>query len=178
MATNSAERTIETLKDRFADEADAYAPQGERPLGGYLKLMGAYTAGVAALGGLVAWRRPTVAAPTPWDVCLVALATAKLARLASRDAVTSPLRAPFTTYEDTAGPAEVRERVRGEGTRHALGELVTCPFCIGQWIATGLGFGMVLAPRVTRYTAAVASALEVADFVQYGRAVAERAAEG
>ena len=68
--------------------------------------------------------------------------------------------------------------MRGEGARHALGELVTCPFCVGQWIATGLGFGMVLAPRTTRYTAAVASALEVADFAQYARAIAERAAEG
>jgi hypothetical protein len=28
-----------------------------------------------------------------------------------------------------------------------MGELLTCPFCLGQWVATGLIFGLVLAPR-------------------------------
>jgi hypothetical protein len=90
--------------------------------------------------------------------------------------VTSPLRAPFTRYEGPGGPAEVNEAVRGHGARHAMGELVTCPFCVGQWVATGFAFGLLLAPRVTRQVAATFSALEAADFLQFGRAIVEHAA--
>ncbi len=43
------------------------------------------------------------------DTALCAVATHKLSRLLARDPVTSPLRAPFTSYQGTAGPAELDE---------------------------------------------------------------------
>ena len=45
--------------------------------------------------------------------------------------VTSPLRAPFTAYQDTSGPAELQEEVRGSGAQKTVGEHITCPFCTG-----------------------------------------------
>lgn len=51
-------------------------------------------------------------------------------------------------------------------------------FCIGQWVATALMFGLVLAPRATRFTAAVLSTLTAADFLQFAYAGAERRSQG
>lgn len=104
---------------------------------------------------------------------LVGVATHKVARLIAKDPVTSPLRAPFTTFEGTSGEAELAEQVRGTGPRKALGELVTCPFCLGQWVATGFVFGLVLAPRPTRLAASLFTALTGADFLQLAYAKAQ-----
>jgi hypothetical protein len=60
------------------------------------------------------------------------------------------------------------EEVRGTGRRKALGELLTCPFCLGQWVATGLVFGLVLAPRVTRLVGVLFTSLTAADVLQLG----------
>ena len=61
-----------------------------------------------------------------------------------------------------------------DGTRHALGELLTCPFCVSQWFATGFAFGLVTSPRLTRQVAGLFAALEVADLLQYLRSGAEK----
>nr|WP_231135291.1 DUF1360 domain-containing protein [Motilibacter deserti] len=106
----------------------------------------------------------------------MSVATHKLSRLIAKDPVTSPLRAPFTKFAGTSGEAELAEEVRGSGPRKALGELVTCPFCIGQWAATGFAFGLVVAPRATRMAAAVLTAVTAADVMQLGYAKLEEAA--
>ena len=64
--------------------------------------------------------------------------------------MTSPLRAPFTRFEGPQGNAELAEEVRGSGARKAVGELVTCPFCLGPWVATALTAGLTFAPGVAR----------------------------
>jgi hypothetical protein len=155
-----------------------YAPGQDRPLGGYAALMGVYGAAVAA--GAVALRRRRWPLPEvrPVDVVLVGIATHKLARRVTKDSVTSPLRAPFTRYEGRSGPGELQEGVRGSGVRKAVGELVSCPFCISQWMATGFTFGLVVAPRATRWTASVFASLALADFLQFAYAWAEQRAEG
>ena len=154
-----------------------YAPGSDRPLGGYAALMGLYGAAVTA--GTVALRRrgrplPEVRA---FDIALMGVATHKLARRVTKDSVTSPLRAPFTRYEGVAGPAELQERVRGSGFRKAVGELITCPFCISQWVATGFVFGLLTAPRATRWAASVLASLALADFLQFAYAWAEQQAQ-
>jgi hypothetical protein len=101
------------------------------------------------------------------DIALAATATHKLSRLLARDPVTSPLRAPFTTYEGTAGPAELDEDARGEGARQAIGELITCPFCTGVWVATGLSAGLIFLPRTTRLAMGTLAALAGADLLQF-----------
>jgi hypothetical protein len=58
-----------------------------------------------------------------------------------------------------------------------VGELVSCPFCVGVWIATGLSAGLVFAPRLTRLVATAASAVAAADFLHLAYDVAKRAAE-
>jgi hypothetical protein len=69
------------------------------------------------------------------------------------------------------------ERVRTSSQlRHAIGELITCPFCLDLWIASGFAVGLVFAPRVTRLVAATLAALTGADFVQLAYAKAQQAA--
>jgi hypothetical protein len=167
---------VEEARARIETEAEEYTHGEERPLGGYVRVLATYGAVVTGLGALVAARRrPLPERPATSDVLLVALATAKASRLVTRDSVTSPLRAPFTRYEGPGGPAEVNEQVRGHGVRHSIGELLTCPFCLSQWIATGFAFGLLLAPRTTRQVAATFSALELADLLQFARSAAEQA---
>jgi hypothetical protein len=157
--------------------ADEYAPDSDRPLGGYAALMGLY--GVAVTAGAVALRRRNQRLPEvrPFDITLVGIATHKVARRMSKDSVTSPLRAPFTRYEGVAGPAELKEKVRGSGIRKAVGELISCPFCLSQWVSTGFVFGLLSAPRATRWTASVFTSLALADFLQFAYAWAEQRAE-
>jgi Protein of unknown function (DUF1360) len=109
------------------------------------------------------------------DLALLGVATHKISRLVAKDPVTSPLRAPFTRFAGQSGEAELDEEVRGTGMRKAVGELVTCPFCVGQWAATGLALGFLLAPRATRWTASVFTGLAAADFLQLGYAAAQQA---
>jgi hypothetical protein len=99
------------------------------------------------------------------DVALLAVATHKLSRLLAKDAVTSPLRAPFTRVEGPAGEAELNENPRGHGMQHSVGELMTCPFCLAVWISSGLVTGLVFAPRLTRLVMATASAVAASDFL-------------
>src|SRR4051794_39811043 len=129
-------------------EADAYRNGEQRPLGGYVVVMavfGAILSGAAGLAFATGRRLPEGIGP--WDLLLIAAGTHKLSRTLTKDAVTSPLRVPFAQYTSTGGPAEVMEDVRtASGVRHAIGELVTCPFCLDMWIATGFAFGHVFAP--------------------------------
>lgn len=100
------------------------------------------------------------------DLLLVAFATQRLSRLVTKDRVTAAIRAPFTVYQGEGGPGEVEERARGHGLRRVVGELLVCPFCIAQWIATALCVGLLFAPRVTRFVASVFSVVAVADTLQ------------
>ncbi|MFD5461808.1 DUF1360 domain-containing protein [Kitasatospora sp. NPDC127059] len=166
-----------SLHERLHREARAYAGDEDRPLAAYSGLMALYAATAGAVTAAATADRRALPDPTPWDVALSALATHQLARLLAKDPVTSPLRAPFTRFEGTSGPAELEEEVRGTGGRKAIGELLTCPFCIGLWAATGLTAGAVFAPRATRLAAATLAALAGADFLQFARAAAQHAAE-
>ena len=148
-------------------EADAYRGGEQRPLGGYVVIMALFGAFVSGAAGLAfATGRKLPAGVGPWDLVLLAAGTHKLSRTLSKDAVTSPLRAPFTRYQETGGPAEVMEEVRHKGgLRHSIGELITCPFCLDVWIAAGFTIGLVFAPRLTRLIAAALTATTGADFL-------------
>ena len=94
------------------------------------------------------------------DIALGGIATFKVARLLSKDRVTSPVRAPFTRGEGE------EERPRGRGVRYVIGELFLCPFCLAQWIGAAYAMGLVFAPRVTRLIAAMMSVVALSDFLQ------------
>jgi hypothetical protein len=158
----AARRWAQQQKGAYEHGAD------ERPLGGYLALMGTYAAGTLASGAAAkVLGRPAPDRLGPWDVTQLAIATHKISRLLSKDAVTSPFRAPFTRYEGVSAPSELAEEVRGSGLRHSIGELFTCPMCLAQWVATGLMVGMSLAPRTTRAVAATFTAVAGSDFLQH-----------
>ncbi|WP_055590084.1 DUF1360 domain-containing protein [Peterkaempfera griseoplana] len=156
---------LDAIRHTAEHERDAYAGSADRPLGGYIALAAVFGTGLAGLvAGVRAGRRP-LPQPSPLDLLLLAGATHQASRLLAKDPVTSPLRAPFTRYRGTSGPAELREDVRGSGLRHAVGELVTCPYCLGPWTATALAAGLVTAPRATRLAAAALTAVAGADLL-------------
>jgi Protein of unknown function (DUF1360) len=99
------------------------------------------------------------------DIALLGMATHKLSLLGSQDAITSPLRAPFTELEEKESPKKVDEKPRGEGLRRSVGELLTCQFCLSVWVASLLTYGLVLAPRITRLVAAVFAVVTVSDYL-------------
>jgi hypothetical protein len=173
--------TVTNMKDRVAAAASAqgarYAAGEDRPLRGYAVTMTVYAGLVAGLAGLArATGRDIPERYGAADVVLCAAATHKLSRLLAKDPVTSPLRAPFTSYRGSAGPAELSEEVRGQGGRKTVGELVTCPFCTSIWVATGLTAGLIYLPRTTRIAMGTLTALAGADMLQFAHAWLEKAA--
>ena len=167
----------ETLIDAVVQEADRYRNGEDRPLGGYAVLLSVYSTLVVTLGWLVRRRGGLPDRLAAGDVALLAVGSHKLSRLVSKDSVTALVRAPFTSFEGPSGEGEVHEEVRGRGLRHAAGELLTCPFCLSVWVATGLAFGLVLAPRATRLAAAVLTAVAGSDFLQLAYAAAQKASK-
>ena len=158
------------------EQEERYSQGEERPLRSYAAMTGIYCAAVAALAGAaqLTGRRPE--RPGVFDTVLIGVATHKLSRLIAKDPVTSPLRAPFTRYEGTTGPAELAEQVRGHGVRHAVGELITCPFCMAQWVAFGFTAGLTFTPRAARLAAAMMTAVASADWLQLAYAWLQQAA--
>src|SRR5690606_29772095 len=89
----------------------------------------------------------------PYDLVILGAATHKLSRIVTKEKVTDPIRATVT-HKPPGSPVD-QERPSGEGMRHVLGELLTCPFCMGSWIAAALSYAFVLAPRHTRFMSTV-----------------------
>jgi hypothetical protein len=167
------------VASRYSRVANQYAAGDDRPLTGYLALIGAYGATVAGLTGLaVALGRRPPAKVSAGDVALLTAATFKLSRILTKDAITSPLRAPFTRYREPAGEGEVNEEVaHHDPVRHAAGELVNCPFCSAMWVATALAAGLVIAPGFTRVAATALTAVAGSDALHLAYTAA-REAEG
>lgn len=99
------------------------------------------------------------------DIALLGMATHKVSLVGSQDAITSPLRAPFTEIKEKESPKNVDERPRGQGLRRSVGELLTCQFCLSVWVASFFAYGFVLLPRVSRLVAGVFAAVTVSDFL-------------
>jgi Protein of unknown function (DUF1360) len=115
--------------------------------------------------------RRKITDPTWRDLILLSVATHKLSRLVTKDRVTSPFRAPFTRLVRDSGSGEVEEEARGRGLQRAIGQLLTCPFCVAPWIAATMLTGLSNAPRFTRMVAATFSIVSGSDFlnrVYYG----------
>ena len=136
------------------------------PLASYATLTATFGIGLTA-ALVAAARRDRLSDLGAADVIGMGLATHKLARLVTKDSVTSFVRAPFVHLEEKTGSTSVDERPRGQGLRRSVGELLSCPECTGQWVAGGLLAGMLHAPRVTKQITAMYSALTCADLLQY-----------
>ena len=145
----------------------------EMPLGGYAALLAAYVGIFGTLfGGLWSRRKGTI--PGAADAVLLGVATHKIGRIITKDWVTSPLRAPFTEYVESAGGGEVKERSRGTGLRRAVGDLVTCPWCIAPWVAGALYAVFVVNPRAARFLAAGFTSVAISDFLRHAHGAVRR----
>lgn len=170
--------TTQTVQQWARRQAEEYRDGADRPLGGYLAVLGVYGGLVGTLGGLgrlLGRRVPDRIGAG--DVALLTVATHRLSRTIAKDPVTSPLRAPFTRYDGPSVSEEVTEEVRGHGLQHSVGELISCPMCLAQWVATGLAAGLVIAPRQTRLVMATLSAVAGADVLQYLYAYLQQATQ-
>jgi hypothetical protein len=131
-------------------------PVEERPLPEYAALTAAFG---AVLGGfLVLARRRLPDRIAFGDMARIGLASYKIGRLVAKDDVTSWVRAPVTRDAETNEP-------KPQGVERALGELVTCPYCVGVWAASALSYALVLYPRQTRLVTTIFGAQAVADFL-------------
>ncbi|MFL6094812.1 MAG: DUF1360 domain-containing protein [Blastococcus sp.] len=146
-----------------------YTNGEERPLAGDLGAMGVYVGLVSAAAAAVRASGRELPERIPvGDALLLTIATFRLARRIAKDPVTAPLRAPFTRFEGASGHAEVAEEVREHGgVKHAVGELVTCPFCLAQWVGTGFVLGYVTAPKATRLAALTMTMVAGSDVLQF-----------
>jgi hypothetical protein len=166
VSSSATPETRDRFEDRYSDEPV--------PLRDYAGLVSLFT--VAAVGGLAAAERAGRRIPDRiglGDLALTGVATYKLSRLITKDRVTAFLRAPFTRYEEPGGHGELEEHARGTGMRRAVGQLLTCPYCTGQWVATAFAVGLVVAPRPTRLAATTFSAVAIADALQLAWKAAE-----
>lgn len=166
------------LRDWARKQAAEYSDGEDRPLAGYLAMLGIYggwVSGMLAAGRLAGKRFPKRV--DAGDVALLAISSNYLSRTLAKDPITSPLRAPFTRFDGVSGPSTLKEQVRGHGLQHSVGEMLSCPLCLAQWVATALAAGVVFAPRTTRFGMSVVSAVWGADLLQYTLTWLEQHAE-
>lgn len=137
---------------------------GEQPLQSYTALAGVFNLIFAAFLLLTkgTGRRLPERVATR-DIVLLGVATHKLSDLIANDAVTSFIRAPFTELQEKESPKSVDEEPRGTGFQRSIGELVTCKFCMGQWIASFFTYGLVFSPAITRLVASIFATVTISD---------------
>lgn len=174
MSTSTLARSGTANEPTTAPPADGYG----RPVSQYIGVLAVYAAAVAAIAAVTKRRgRPLPRRIEPYDLIVTALATQQASRRLTKEKVTAPLRAPFAEYTGPAGAGQVNEKSRGGAVRRTIGELVSCPFCMSQWVATAFVAGLVIAPRPTRLASALFASLSIADMAQLARTMAEQRAE-
>ncbi len=167
----------DALTTELSEWERRYAHGTERPLGSYAGLLTAYLTAVLSMILLGRARRVRVPERIPAaDLALLTVGVFRASRLITKDSVTAVVRAPFTEYKEPAGHGEVNEEVTGTGLRHAVGELVSCPFCISVWLATVGTFAMLAYPRAARTVCSVLGAVAGADALQFVYSALGRAA--
>lgn len=167
---NEPAQVVREVADGAREIQRRYAHGHDRPLGSYGLIITAFLGLMAVVGGIVRRRGGPPERLAAADLVLVTVATARLSRTLAKDPIASPLRAPFTRYAGLQGPAELHEEVRGDGLQHAVGELVTCPFCTAEWVAGAFVAGLALAPRATRMIASMLVVKAGSDVLQFAYA--------
>ncbi len=155
---------------RWAQTQEREYTNGEpRPLAADLGAMSIYVGLVSAAAAVIRVSGKELPDRIPLgDAALLTIGTFRLARRIAKDPVTAPIRAPFVRFEGPSGHAEVAEEVREHGgVKHAVGELLTCPFCLAQWVGTAFVFGYVTAPHATRLAALTMTMVAGSDVLQF-----------
>jgi len=157
-----ADFSIEKYGERTAEKEECEEPL----LAEYAALLGFYIASVAVLTGAAIEQKRFPKRFSLLDLALLGIATHKLSRIIAKDRITGILRAPFVSYIRSAGAGEVEEEPRGRGIQRGIGQLISCPYCMAPWCATALAFGLVFAPRLTRFFAGILASVAASDFLQ------------
>lgn len=147
----------------------ADSPREPDRIASFAAVLGVFATGVSAtaLYGRVTGKKLPERVP-PLDVVLGAVATFKFTRMIAKDAVTTPLRAPFTQFEENIGAGEVMESPKPGHPQHTIGDLLSCPFCLAPWVSTSYVATLALAPRLARAWAAVFTVVGLSDSLQFG----------
>ena len=146
-----------------------------RPLGSYVGLTALFLTVFGSALGLAAAQRRLPERFSATDLVLLGTAGHKVSRLVAKDEVTAFIREPFVVVRED-GEGDPEEAPRGRGPRRALGELLSCPSCVGQWAAAGLCTSLIWAPRTTRFVASIFVVDTVSDFLHVAyRGLKERA---
>jgi hypothetical protein len=146
----------------------AYSPDKPVAMSGHAALTALFNGSVAAYA--LAHRRSGRELPErlpAGDLVLLSIGTYKLSRLIAKDRIMSFARAPFTRLQgESERPGEVSEEPRGGGLQHAVGELLVCPYCLGQWVGTAFLATYLREPRVARTVAAAFTIVAGSDLLQ------------
>jgi hypothetical protein len=137
----------------------------QAPHESYAAIMGTFAAGLAGAGMIAKALHRDPEEQRPIDLIVLGVATFKAARTISHDEVASFIRDPFVMGEAHEGGEDV---VESGDLRQAIGELVTCPRCIGTWVAAGLTCTQVIAPRFGRMLTWTLAAAGANDYLAAG----------
>jgi Protein of unknown function (DUF1360) len=175
---NQSSRQTQQQNDFSIEEYGAKTSEKEeceeQLLTEYATLLAFYLTSVAGLTGIAAEQKRLPRKFSVLDIALLGIATHKLSRIVAKDRITGILRAPFVSYIRSAGAGEVEEEPRGRGFQRGIGHLMSCPYCIAPWCATALGFGLLFAPRVTRFFAGILVSVTASDFLHRAYAKMEK----
>jgi hypothetical protein len=129
------------------------------PYQAYVTIAGAFLGGLAAVAALSRRSPPS----TALELAVLSAATFKVSRTLSRERVGSFVRQPFVEGDADTGEDE---QPAGTGFQRAMGELVTCPRCLGTWSAAALASTQMLSPRFGRLLTWSLGASAANDFLQ------------
>jgi hypothetical protein len=110
---------------------------------------------------LAATARDGKVGPPNAELPVFGLATFTLTKALSKEKVGVWAREPLVEPD-----GDGRRRPRGHGLRYVLGELVTCPRCLGTWSSLGLMGLRVARPREGRIVAGILATAAINDILQ------------
>jgi hypothetical protein len=101
----------------------------------------------------------------PFDIAKLGFATYRLGRMIAYDRVFEVYRSPFTETVPDGSGAGLTVEPKGEGAQRAIGELISCPICVGTWVAAGMVFGLKFVPGPARTFLDIMSSVGVAELL-------------
>ncbi len=119
--------------------------------------------GLLAATALAAHRRGWRDPLSSTDMVQLSLAAFSIAKAVSREKIGSWVREPFVASDSTGEPRPVAGGLRG-----AVGELVSCPRCVGAWSALSLVALRTASPAAGQVATTVFATAGANDFLQAG----------
>lgn len=147
---------------RAGPAADGHPRSHANPTepGDYGAINVAYLTLFAGMLAATSRRRGAQAIPAR-EILPLGVATFALSKVVAREKIGTWMREPFVEEDPDHRPGPPR----GHGLRHAVGELMTCPRCVGAWAALGLVTVRTLSPPAGRTATTVLAASGVNDFL-------------